>query len=438
MSGGQDRQRQELERAVIECEKLRDRHEKFKLQMDKLEKENEKLKVDLAQSERRHTLAADKVRSDERLETERLKERLEKAIQARDATELEAGRLAQELEKSQLHLAKALETNEATKIEFERMASELTRMHERVEREQIEWKTLEQERDVLRAELQQMRNGYDAQRRNLDHRAQETMVKLQQELAQANRDREKMSNILEKQGRHGDSVEKQILKHEADIKQLTAERDQLVVQLEKSQDMLMNFQQELNKSEEELERQRAEVARLKAEQKKITQDVERGTKDILDNRDREIGKLQQQLAQAQKDRDTHRQRADKAEKRLQESGARGDNELEQWRKVVETETARADQAEKIASDLQKRIQVMEKQLQQQLQQMAQYQKSGGIHPQQQQDEKEVGRLKKELEKAQGELKNGATEKERLQNQLELLVQELEKNQVFGLLRFFWQ
>lgn len=34
--------------------------------------------------------------------------------------------------------------------------------------------------------------------------------------------------------------------------------------------------------------------------------------------------------------------------RLQETGSRGENELEQWRKVVEQEKSRADQAEKAA------------------------------------------------------------------------------------------
>lgn len=43
--------------------------------------------------------------------------------------------------------------------------------------------------------------------------------------------------------------------------------------------------------------------------------------------------------------------------RLQETGARGDNELEQWRKVVEQEKSRADQAEKAATEMHKRVQV---------------------------------------------------------------------------------
>lgn len=43
--------------------------------------------------------------------------------------------------------------------------------------------------------------------------------------------------------------------------------------------------------------------------------------------------------------------------RLQETGARGDNELEQWRKVVEQEKNRADQAEKAATEIHKHVQV---------------------------------------------------------------------------------
>lgn len=82
-----------------------------------------------------------------------------------------------------------------------------------------------------------------------------------------------------------------------------------------------------------------------------------GTKEVLENRDREIANLRQQLQQAQKEKDTHKQRAEKAEKMLHETGARGDAELEQWRNVIEQETKRADQAEKTSQDLQKRIQV---------------------------------------------------------------------------------
>lgn len=43
--------------------------------------------------------------------------------------------------------------------------------------------------------------------------------------------------------------------------------------------------------------------------------------------------------------------------------------------------------------------------------------------------KDVQRLLSELDRCQAELKNGTIERERLQAQLEMLVQELERNQV---------
>lgn len=43
----QEKQRNELERAVIELEKLRDRYEKLKTQSEKMEKDNEKLRMEV-------------------------------------------------------------------------------------------------------------------------------------------------------------------------------------------------------------------------------------------------------------------------------------------------------------------------------------------------------------------------------------------------------
>lgn len=98
----------------------------------------------------------------ERSENERLRDRLEKALQVnqllynflekhtqnqfqtRDATELEAGRLAKELEKAQMHLAKQQEANESTRIEFERMSAELNRLQDRLERSEAEKEALKQ------------------------------------------------------------------------------------------------------------------------------------------------------------------------------------------------------------------------------------------------------------------------------------------------------
>ena len=54
-------------------------------------------------------------------------------------------------------------------------------------------------------------------------------------------------------------------KFELEITQLNTERDQLVRQLEKSQDMLLSFQQDLNMTENELKRVNCENKRLRDE-----------------------------------------------------------------------------------------------------------------------------------------------------------------------------
>ena len=54
-------------------------------------------------------------------------------------------------------------------------------------------------------------------------------------------------------------------KLELEITQLNTERDQLVRQLEKSQDMLLSFQQDLNMTENELKRVSNENKRLRDE-----------------------------------------------------------------------------------------------------------------------------------------------------------------------------
>lgn len=68
------------------------------------------------------------------------------------------------------------------------------------------------------------------------------------------------------------------------MSQLSGERDQLVRQLEKSQEMLLSFQQDLNLTENELKRITAENRRLKEEADKS----ERG---ILESKEKEINNL---------------------------------------------------------------------------------------------------------------------------------------------------
>lgn len=155
----QDKQRAELERAHIECEKVRDRHEKLIKEAERQRQLGPGAKQNAISPSASSTLSTNPA---ERSENERLRDRLEKALQVnqllynflekhtqnqfqtRDATELEAGRLAKELEKAQMHLAKQQEQNESTRIEFERMSSELSRFQERLERAESEKEALKQ------------------------------------------------------------------------------------------------------------------------------------------------------------------------------------------------------------------------------------------------------------------------------------------------------
>ena len=109
-------------------------------------------------------------------------------------------------------MTKQQEAYESTRIEFERMSAELNRVLELLEKS-------------------------EAEKESLRHNAKVYEKRDQRDSGQA---------------------EKGLIKLEADCKQLTAERDQLVLQLEKSQEMLMNFQKELTGAEQELQRLRSE------------------------------------------------------------------------------------------------------------------------------------------------------------------------------------
>ncbi len=101
---------------------------------------------------------------------------------------------------------------------------------------------------------------------------------------------------------------------EQEIQQLTSERDQLVRQLEKSQDMLLSFQQDLNLTENELKRVAGENKRLKDESEKS----ERG---VLESKEKEIRSLNDRIRAMEYDYDDalqkharEKMKADKAER----------------------------------------------------------------------------------------------------------------------------
>ena len=100
-----------------------------------------------------------------------------------------------------------------------------------------------------------------------------------------NREKEQLSSELNAQNHiRGNDIEKL----ELEISQLTTERDQLVRQLEKSQDMLLSFQQDLNMTENELKRVTIENRRLREE----SGSNEKGT---LESKEREIRNLSEKI-----------------------------------------------------------------------------------------------------------------------------------------------
>lgn len=180
-----------MERAHIECEKIRDKYEKLIKEQERLRQLGPSASAAVSPGPLQQPLPLQPntippQTPAERAENDRLRDRLEKALQVnqllynflekhtqnqfqtRDATELEAGRLAKELEKAQMHLAKQQETNESTRIEFERMSAELNRFQERLERS-------ESEKEALR---QQMRMGPQSKQ------IEQAMMKLDQEAKQ--------------------------------------------------------------------------------------------------------------------------------------------------------------------------------------------------------------------------------------------------------------
>lgn len=129
------------------------------------------------------------------------------------------------------------------------------------------------------------------------------------ELRRVTRDREQ--SVADR--RHKDA---DVEKLELEITQLTGERDQLVRQLEKSQDMLFSFQQDLNLTENELKRVSGENKRLKEEAEK----TENG---VLESKEKEIRSLNDRIRAMEFDYDDALQKqarekikADKAEREV--------------------------------------------------------------------------------------------------------------------------
>merc|ERR1712045_934488 len=93
-------------------------------------------------------------------------------------------------------------------------------------------------------------------------RLQDKLEQAEAELRRVNREKEQLNSDMSTAAKLKDN---DVDKLELEITQLNTERDQLVRQLEKSQDMLLSFQQDLNMTESELKRVSNENRRLREE-----------------------------------------------------------------------------------------------------------------------------------------------------------------------------
>merc|ERR1712203_1208005 len=97
-------------------------------------------------------------------------------------------------------------------------------------------------------------------------------------------------------------------KLELEITQFNTERDQLVRQLEKSQDMLLSFQQDLNMTENELKRVTNENRRLRDE-------AGASEKGIQESKEREIRNLSEEIRTIERDYDELLQKKSRKKKK---------------------------------------------------------------------------------------------------------------------------
>merc|ERR1712223_1602846 len=189
--------------------------------------------------------------------------------------------------------------------ESERMARKLEEIHARYDRAVLETKSLAEDKERFEIEARKYRNQLDHARLSLDN-TYESETRLRQELEFSKNDLAKFQDKFEQAEAELRRVtrEKETLayenlsnaklrdnavdKLELEITQLNTERDQLVRQLEKSQDMLLSFQQDLNMTENELKRVTNENRRLRDE-------AGASEKGIQESKEREINRLNEKI-----------------------------------------------------------------------------------------------------------------------------------------------
>lgn len=328
--------------------------------LDDMKKENQRMKYQLQDQadakERLLAAGADYERQEEKFagEIEILREKLSKLKYAeetartdKEKSELEIMRLSRELERVQYQL-QLQEERRGRDRDSHRAQSEprgpvteggaatprqLEDMHCKLDRANMDLKHLSEENERLEIESRKFRNQLEHSKTLLDAafeneakckseaeaskreliRIQDKMEQSEAELRHIRMERDKYASDFSHKQR---GVESDLDKLHLEIAQLTTERDQLVRQLEKSQDMLLSFQQDLNLTESELKRANDENRRLREESALGMPD-----KSIMESKEKQIKKLNEKIRNLEADydsacnaKDEQKMRADRLER----------------------------------------------------------------------------------------------------------------------------
>jgi chromosome segregation ATPase len=234
--------------------------------------------------------------------------------------------------------------------------------------------------------------------------------------------------------RMADSKESNLSKDMAmfnqEIARLTKERDTAKTELEVSRHDLARLEREMTAA-------RSDADRLREEKDRMANGMEKGQREILESKENEIRKLTERVGGLERDLDKLRFEKEALEKEKEQllKQANEARSVAVNSAAAEEEEKRRVAAEKKVGELTEQIRVLKAELsdkhkeymaeRQDLQRVIDEMRKGGTEA----ANAEVEKLRRDLEKAQKDVKEGDIERERFQAQLEMLVQELEKKQV---------
>merc|ERR1712113_533546 len=197
----------------------------------------------------------------------------DQARSEKERSELEVMKLSRELEKLQYQIQ--MTEDKRGVRERDRSAHrdgdsrQLEEVHLKLDRANLELKSLSEENERLEVEARKFKNQLEHSRTLLDaafeneakcksetEATKREMIRIQDRFEQAEAElrhiRLEKDKYQSEYSSKSKTAEGDLDKLQLEIAQLTTERDQLVRQLEKSQDMLLSFQQDLNLTGSEL------------------------------------------------------------------------------------------------------------------------------------------------------------------------------------------